>query len=362
MAIVAGLLLGSAARAELRTENVILVTLDGVRAQEFFEGMSAALAEHAAKDENSEIELARQRYWRDTREARREALMPFFWGTLAPMGVVYGDGEEGSRVVVQNKIKWSSPGYSELLTGMPQPDVVDNSLVRYPHETILEYVRQALDLEYQEVAQIGSWDGFRTIAASRDDAFLMNGAYDAIPARYATPQMDELVRLRRRVMGLWEESSNDALTMELALAYLAHNKPRFMWIGLSQSDDWAHADRYDRLLDCLHLTDSMLEDLWKALQGTEQYRNRTTLIVTTDHGRGLTGADWSEHDESIPGSENVWVAVIGPDTPDRGIVAPAATLHQGDVAATILQFFGLAIADFNPDAGPPIPGTLAAAD
>lgn len=353
------ILLASAAHAERQTRNVILVTLDGVRVQEIFAGMDPGLAAHAAENADADVELARERYWRETLEARRETLMPVFWKTLVPQGVIYGNKMRGSRVLVENPIKWSSPGYSELLTGEPQADVVDNSLVRYPHRTVLEHVREALALDRHEVAQFGSWDGFRLIAASRDDAFLMNGAYDEVPADLSTPEMDRLVALRRQIMGLWEESSNDVVTMQLAGAYLARHRPRLMWIGLGQSDDWAHGDRYDRLLDCLHLMDRMLGDLWRQLQDMEQYRDRTTLIVTTDHGRGVSGSDWTEHDAAVPGSEDIWVAVIGPDTPDRGEVAPAPTLHQGDVAATILQFFALAPGEFNPEAGPPIPGSFA---
>jgi arylsulfatase A-like enzyme len=111
------------------------------------------------------------------------------------------------------------------------------------------------------------------------------------------------------------------------------------------------------LLDYLHLVDGMLKDLWETLQASAVYRDRTTLVITTDHGRGLSGKDWAEHDASIPGSDDIWVAVIGPDTPDVGEVSPAPTVYQSDVAATVLQFFDLDYREFNADAGPPIPGT-----
>lgn len=341
-----------------KTRNLVLITLDGVRVQELFYGMDPLVAARAATYEYSDIASARARYWRDKPERRREALMPFFWKTLAPMGVVYGNKNAGSSVTVKNKVRWSSAGYAELMTGRPHPEIVDNTLVRYPHRTFMEYVQAELDLEPQEVAQFGSWDGIKLAAASRDDAFLMNGAFDPIPPHLSSPEMDRLVALRRRVMGLWEEGSNDALNFELALAYLRQHQPRLLWFSFGNTDDWAHAERYDRLLDCLHLIDTMLADLWSTLQSMDGYRDRTTLILTTDHGRGVTVDDWAEHDVSIPGSEDVWVAVIGPDTPDRGEVAPALPAHLADVAATALQFFGLDGEDFSEEAGRPIRGTL----
>ncbi len=337
-----------------RTENVILVTLDGVRIEELFAGMDAAIAASTADDGYSEIDVARDRYWRKSAAERRMALMPFFWGKLAPNGVVLGNPELGSLVKVRNTIKWSSPGYSEIMTGAAQAEIVDNTLLRYPHRTIAEYILNELQLEKSRVAQFGSWEGLKFAASSRDDAFVMNGAYEALPPALSTPEMDMLVALRNDIQGLWEESSNDVLTFRLAQSYLVKHKPRFLWLGLSQSDDWAHAGRYDRLLDYLHLADRLLSELWATLQADEFYRDRTTLIITTDHGRGRAPDDWLEHDESIPGSEDIWIAVIGPDTPATGEAGPSATVYQADVAATIARLLQLDPADFNPQAGPPI--------
>jgi len=344
--------------AERRTENVILVTLDGVRSEEIFGGLQEDIAAHSAKQIYSEIEYGRERYGAESAAERRRLLMPFFWGELVPAGMLFGNAENGSQVLVENSIKWSSAGYAEMLTGRPQPEIRDNSFVRYPQPTVLEFAVDALELDRSKVAQIGSWSGYPYLAASAADAFVMNGGYDDFPAAFSTPKIDELAALRREVMELWEESSNDGISYRIARTYLLERRPRLLWIGLTQSDDWAHADRYDRLLDYLHLADGWLRDLWTTVQADEHYRDRTSLIVTTDHGRGLTPEDWAEHDQTIPGSESVWVAVIGPDTPALGDQVPAGTVHQGDVAATILQLFGIDPQEFSREAGPPLPGII----
>jgi arylsulfatase A-like enzyme len=307
-----------------------------------------------------EAEVTRKRYWRETPEARREALMPFFWTKLAPAGLVLGNPAKGSPVTVRNDQWFSYPGYSEILTGEPQPEVKSNDFVRYPHRTVLEYAREKLGLRYADVAQIGSWDGFKYAAASKDGAFFMNGARDPVPAELSTPEIDYLVGLRHDVMQLWEESSNDVLCFRIALAYLRKHKPRVMWLGLGQSDDWAHARRYDLVLDYLHLADRELEELWNTLQSMDEYRGRTTLIVTVDHGRGRTPADWAEHDAGLQGSQDIWVAILGPDTPATGEAANVRGVTQSDVAATLLRHLGLDYRDFNPKAGPPIPGSFKA--
>ncbi len=357
-ALLGGLAL-TATAAELTDRNVVLVTLDGVRIQELFGGMDPLIAGAPEADSGIyEASVTRERYWRETPVERREALMPFFWKTLATAGMVLGNPALGSPVTVRNPHWFSYPGYSEILTGEPQPDVTSNDLVRYPHETVLEYAHRKLGLKVTGVAQIGSWDGFKYAASRRDGTFFMNGAYDPVPAEFSMPEMDMLVALRPEVLQLWEESSNDTLTFRLAQSYLKRHQPRVLWLGLGQSDDWAHARRYDRLLDYLQLVDRHLSQLWATLQSMDRYRGNTTLILTTDHGRGRTLADWTEHDTGIEGSQDIWIAIIGPDTPARGEVRDQAGVTQSDIAATMLQYLGLDHRDFNADGGPPIPGSL----
>src|SRR5262245_21613940 len=81
----------AAPAAPRATQNIVLVTLDGVRTQEFFSGMDETIAASEEDSGIDEIEVVRKRYWRETPEARREALMPKLWTELAPQGVVLGN-------------------------------------------------------------------------------------------------------------------------------------------------------------------------------------------------------------------------------------------------------------------------------
>jgi hypothetical protein len=348
-----------AAAAPLRTCNVILITLDGLRIQEIFAGMDPVVAEKEKHSGIYDLERARRLYWRETPEERRQALLPYFWGSLAPQGIVLGNKAKGSSVRPRNPLLFSAPGYAEILTGQYQPDVTTNDVRRYPHRTVLEFVREELRLDGRQVATIGSWEGFKTLSSSREGAFFTNGGYEKVPPDVATPRIAFLDDLQNQIMALWEEGRSDAVTFNIALEYLKTQRPRLLYIALGESDDWAHARRYDRLLDYIHVVDGYLRSLWETLASIDAYRGSTTLILTTDHGRGVRPSDWVEHEEGVKGSEDIWIAVVGPDTPDRGEVAPYPTVHQADVAATLLRFFGLDPARFNPQAGPPIPVALA---
>jgi hypothetical protein len=351
-------LLALQAFAAPRTQNVVFVTLDGVRTQDVFGGLDEIIAAHAALQPYSDIDVIRPRFSGATSEARREALMPVLWKELVPRGVMFGNRDRGSVMRVENPHCFSAPGYTEMLTGAPRADVTSNDIRRYPYPTALERVALQLQLPPGSVAQIGSWDGFATAAASRDGLILTTGGFDGLPARLSTPEIDTLVALRKDVLGLWEEGSEDVLTFRIAQNYLSTREPRLLWLGLGNSDDWAHADRYDRYLVYLNRIDRLIGELWSMLQSQEHYRDKTTLVITTDHGRGIEGKDWAEHDCSIKGTEFVWALVVGPDTPATGEANNTAELHLGQIAATLLQYFRIPASTLGPDARPALPGTL----
>ncbi len=76
--------------------------------------------------------------------------------------------------------------------------------------------------------------------------------------------------------------------------------------------------------------------------------------MTTDHGRGPTRADWTDHGKGVPGAELVWVGVLGPDTPALG-EREAVEVTQGQVAATIARLVGEDLNAASPRAAPPLP-------
>jgi hypothetical protein len=350
----------SAQTSAPRTQNVILVTLDGVRWQDLFGGMDSAIA---AVDSNSGIWdtlRVRRRYWRSTADARRRAVMPFFWDSLVPRGLLIGNRTLNSPVNTRNSHWFSAPGYLEILTGQFQPDVTSNDDRRYDHATVLQFVQAKLGLNDRQVAAVTSWEALHSYVSSRPDLFYVNAGDEGVPDEVALgPEFREITRNAMRTISLDESSRNDGATGAIALAYLRTWRPRLMYVSFGETDDWAHQRRYDLVLDDLHALDDWFHELWTTLQGTPAYRDSTTVIITTDHGRGRTPRDWTDHGADVPGAGEIWLAVIGPDTPDAGEGRDTPQAYQADIAATLLQFFGLDPKEFNPDAGPAVPGTFA---
>jgi len=118
------------------------------------------------------------------------------------------------------------------------------------------------------------------------------------------------------------------------------SEPRVLFVGFGETDNWAHAGRYDLVLHSAHEFDRKVEELWNDLQARPAYRDKTTFIITTDHGRGSGPVDWKEHGVEQPGSENIWIAVLGPDTAPLGERADIASVTQSQIAATVAAFMG----------------------
>ncbi len=347
-------LVATPALAELRTHNVVLITVDGLRHQELFSGVDPLLLENKERAGIKDLDRLREQYWRPTATERREALLPFFWGTLARQGIVIGNKARGSRVTLTNPVRISYPGYAEILTGQAQLAIVSNDPIRMPRETLLEFARRKLNLPRTQVAAFASWNVFNAITARNPDSIFTNAGYQPVPPDIATPEMAVLNALQMQMLTPWDSVRHDAITAGLALAYVKTYQPRLLYLALGETDDWAHDRRYDRVIHAARFFDDRLRDLWSLLQSTEHYRDRTTLVITTDHGRGSTLENWTSHRGDIDGAEDVWIAVIGPDTPNRGEVAPTPALHTSNVAGTVLKLLGLDTQEFNPQAGAPI--------
>ncbi len=64
------------------------------------------------------------------------------------------------------------------------------------------------------------------------------------------------------------------------------------------------------------------------------------MIVTTDHGRGAAPQDWANHNVQSPGSDETWLAVLGPDTPPRGERHDTGLVTTSQLASTAAKLLG----------------------
>ena len=332
--------------------NVILVTLDGARTQEIFGGLDADIFRSANK--NFEQTSAFKRYNAATSKERRELLMPFFWKTLmASHGSIAGNRDLKSSVQTTNKLWFSYPGYSEILTGQAHDDIIkSNSHPQNPFPSVLDFINRKLSAGPNAVAEFSSWDAFMRIATNKPGSFVVNAAYETYPARNL--EIEELFRLQSQVVAPWPSVRHDYFTFKIALAHMKQYRTRAIHIGFDETDDYAHDKNYERVLDSLHLTDSWLKELWQFVESDQRYRGKTMLIITTDHGRGNSITNRHDHGEDVPDARHIWMAFVSPDSSLRGEWASTDTIYQNQIAATLCRFLNLDYSEQNREAGKPI--------
>ena len=348
------------ATAQRRTENVVVIVTDGLRWQELFRGAERGLIS-ARVGGVSDTTATLRAFWRDDPRERRRLLFPFLWGEVAAKGVLIGNQDLGSVGRITNTFKFSYPGYSELFTGFFDPRIDSNGYPPNPNVTVFEWLSRQRGFA-GKVGAVATWDVFRNILnEQRSGLDVLDGWDEPFPgAQGRDPRRAMVNELYRTGVRYWGSVSWDA-PMHLAVKeYIRMKRPRVLFVGYGETDEWAHARRYDLMLRSAQQVDAHIADLWQYLQGMRQYRGRTTFIITTDHGRGRGGDDWVSHGESVSGAEDWWMAVIGPDTPNLGEIRGGNGATQSQIAATIAALFGMdsAYRSFAPRAAPAVDSVI----
>ena len=347
-----GLALPPAAPGPLKTQNVVVIVTDGLRWQEVFRGAETALISDKPGGVE-DVPATKAAFWRPTAGERREVLLPFFWTVIAKQGQLYGNVDAGSSAQVVNGYKFSYPGYNEILTGAGDPRIDKNEYGPNPNVSVFEWLNATPELAGR-VWVVGGWDAFPRIFNRDRSRLPMRTGWDTPFPGPSSPRQQLVNTLYRTITHEFSDMPWDALLQQTLLDVVAAEKPRLLFVGYGETDEWAHGGRYDLVLSSAHNVDAFLRELWETMQAIPQYRDRTTFIITTDHGRGDGPENWKHHDWNVEGAENMWIAVLGPDTPALGERRNTARVTQSQIAATVAALFGKDWRSANPSAGAPL--------
>src|SRR5271156_3212071 len=337
----------------LKTRAVVLIVLDGFRWQEVFDGAEHDLldAKHGGAQDAAQL---RKDFWRDTPQEGRATLLPFLWTVVAKQGQIYGNQHKGSVAQVTNGFKFSYPGYNEMATGAPNPRINSNEFGPNPNPTVFEWLNNRPEF-HNQVAIFGTWDTFNDIFRAKQSGLLVRAGWNLPWAEQLTPREQLLKKLYETSTRVEDDDVPDSFTHEDLLDYLQTHSPRALFVGYGETDDWAHAGKYDLVLQAAHEADQRIAELWNTMQAKPQYQGQVTFIITCDHGRGSGPKLWRDHDKNIAGAENIWIAVIGPDTPAKGEMTNVPRVTQSQIAATIAQLLGQDYPGAVPQAAVPLP-------
>jgi len=334
-------------KAQLKTENIVIVTLDGMRWQEVFSGADSVILNN--KKFTKDLTGTQAKYWAKDVLARRKKLFPFLWSEIEQNGQLYGNRKLGNLVNNANKYKFSYPGYNEIFTGYPDTLVNSNDKILNKNINVLEFLNHQKGFE-GKVAAFSTWDVFPYILNKNRSGIYVNSDTDSL--HFNNPQLqlvNDMQFLTTQPIGV----RPDVFTYFAAREYFKAYKPKVLYISFDETDDFAHAGEYDQYLNSAHAEDAMIANLWKIIQSDPQYKNKTTLLITCDHGRGdLIKDNWQHHGENISDAGQIWLAAIGPDSKPLGEVKTSTTLFQKQLAASFAKILGFDFVANHPVAEP----------
>ncbi|MDW3645507.1 MAG: phosphoglyceromutase [Bacteroidia bacterium] len=324
---------------DLKTEYVFWITYDGLRWQEVFGGVDKKLMDN--EDFTSAKEEIEARFWDEDPLESRKKLLPFFWEVILKEGQLYGNRNLGSKVNCSNDQLFSYPGYNEILTGFPDSEINSNDKKYNKNITLLEFANMQEAFK-GKVAAFGSWDVFPFIINEPRSGITVNAGFDIAEEANLSDKELLLNEIQPQTPSPWSTVRLDVFTHHYAKEYLRKFEPRLLYIAYGETDDFAHGGDYDAYLKSAWQTDAFIRELWNYAQSHPKYRGKTSLVISTDHGRGTVPIDaWKSHGNKIEGAEEIWIAVLGPDTPALGEVKEGPILYQKQLAQTVAHLLGI---------------------
>jgi hypothetical protein len=319
------------------SENLFIIITDGFRWQEIFSGADSVLI----NDENvtPDTTTLKAMYWASDPLDRRKKLMPFLWNVIAKKGQLFGNRDLNNKVNVSNIYSLSYPGYNELFTGTTDISISGNRKEYNKNINVLEWLDNKEGFE-GKIAVFSSWDVFPYILNKNRNGLMMNSGYEQIRDNTRSATLNMIDSVQEKGIGNKTATRYDMLTYSMAKEYIKNHKPRLVVIGLGETDDFAHRKRYDLYLQQANQVDKMIGELWNMVQTTPGYKNNTSFIITTDHGRGNNSKHWSGHGCFINGSSQTWLAMMGPHIEPLGERKEKQQLYTKEFAATIARLTG----------------------
>jgi len=303
-------------------EIVVVLTWDGVRWQEILHGVDEKLA----------LTAARPHF-----EGRsRAALLPHLDQLVNTDGHLLGT--EAAPVSASSPSTLSLPSYSEIFSGRT-PTCGDNDCGQTKAATLVDQWRASRP--NATLAVVSSWWKIPRVAAKDFSSIDVSAGRLFVRGRKSFCGSVELCTLLddARHLSPWpggEEYRPDRATAAIGLAYLRARRPQFAFIGLGDTDEYAHHGNYAGYLDALHEADKTLGAVHQWLLAQQRRGTRTLLIVTADHGRA---SGFAQHTHT-PEAARVWALVWGSGVTAR--VSPITTKSRlADIAPTIRDFVGL---------------------
>ena len=235
------------------------------------------------------------------------ANIPIIWNQLRPLGTIYTSfWNDGATM--------TNSGHASILAGTRE--ALKNNGTELAHNpTMFEYFRKQTGAPVTQCWVVLGKSKLKMLAFSTHEEY---GVRYGASVKRANPEYDNIVAL------------------ENATSVLTEYHPKLAIVNVPAADSLAHDGFYDKYVGAIRQADTMVASIWKAIQTDSILRNKTTMIVTNDHGRHTT--DYTDHGDKCEGCRHIMLLVLGPDTPAG--ITDSGEHKQIDLAPTIGKFLG----------------------
>jgi hypothetical protein len=287
---VSGIYAGAPEDEHYKTENVIVLVMDGPRYSET---------------------------WGDT----THQYIPRMVNDMAQHGVIYS----GFR---NNGPTYTAAGHTAITTGIYQR--IDNTGREYPkNPSMFQYWLKATGKQRTDAYVI----------SSKDKLALLTNCKNKKWRDLYRPYSD------CGVNGFQTGYRRDSETFDNSLAILAKDKPKLVLINFRQPDSWGHAGNWEKYLAGIKTSDEYIYKIFRYIQKDDHYKGKTTIFVTNDHGRHLDGHKdgFISHGDNCEGCRKINCWAYGPDF-KRGVITDVSR-ELIDIPATISELLGFTMDD-----------------
>lgn len=270
--------------------NIILITLDGIRYQEIFNGTDVTLTDNHLSNKE---------------------LIPNMYNHFIINGVALGNNLD---VYASGPVYISLPGYLEITNG--------KKIKCYTNSCTNIKLSKTLIDEYSDAAVFASWEEIKTTVSNYPNDYIINAGTSYRSNKYINlNQIDYNLPLFS-----WNKKYRaDNQTIEAATDYYIKFRPSFLWVSLGDGDEWAHLGDYENYINSIRSADHFIGNLISLIDYP------TVMVITTDHGRGK---NWTNHFNYE--SSRIWLMFGGYGIENKDYVFHG-TLHLSDIKKLILN-------------------------
>lgn len=135
---------------------------------------------------------------------------------------------------------------------------------------------------------------------------------------------------------------DDAITIANFKKVITTDKPNVVVINLKDVDSYGHENKWKEYIQAIKTTDQSIKEIWDFLQSQPNYKGKTTLMVSNDHGRHSDGIKdaFVNHGDACVGCRHIEFFAMGPDFKKDAVIA-TGNYEQIDVANTMAELLGV---------------------